>query len=653
MAKEKKDKAASYDSSHIEVQSGLLGVRKNASMYMGSTGVDGVWKFVGELLDNAVDEHLAGRNKAVMLHIDKDGSYWVLDQGSGIPQGIKEIHMHVNGKDVVNKMPTMQAIFGELHTSGKYRSDAYKNSIGTHGIGSKGTNATAEYFEVFTFFKGSWYTVGFKKGKLTTPVAKLKKAPKGPNGTPLKGGTCIHAKPDPTIYSVKAFPASYATEWAEMTSYLNPGFGIILSSAKGKKQYLSKKGASEYVDKRIEKLKAERIVKPLFEFKSDVGDVVLAFTTAENPDLRGFTNGLHNKEGGTHVSSATDGLYDGLCKHLVKVGKEKLVYAKQKKGEKGKKTIFKVSDLKEGLVGLVNAKLHKAEFSSQDKSRLTDARMGKDFLALVVEASMKFFKEHPKVAILLAERAGKLAALKQNFTMSKKAASELNKLKKNGLSAKFVPPSEGKPSEREIFIVEGESAGGPAKNARYRNQGVLPIKGKILNVIKEKGDKAMSSEDILNILAAIGYDPKASDPLSKLSTGKIIFLADPDPDGHHINCLLLGLPYKFLPEAFERGMVYVAKTPEYYAIHKGQMYTADGARALRLKMDKAKVPASVQPIHIKGWGEINPSVMRILAMNPATRTLVRIAPLKDSDSEFRNLMSESPEARRKLAGYVE
>lgn len=652
MAKEKKP--ASYDSSHIEMQGGLDGVRKNASMYMGSTGVDGLWKAVGEPLDNGVDEHLAGRNKAVMLHVDTDGSYWVLDQGPGIPQGIKEATVLVNGKNVVNKIPTMQAIFGELHTSGKYRSDAYKNSIGTHGIGAKGTNATSEYFEVNTFFKGSWYNVVFKKGKVTTQVQKLKKVPKGPDGKALKGGTCIHFKPDPTIYKVKAFPPSMASEWAEMTAYLNPGLGIILSSAKGRKVFLSKKGAIEYVDKRIEKLKAEKLTDKVFEFKSDVGDVVVSFTNAEGSDVRGFTNGLHNKEGGTHVSSANDGLYDGLVAALVKAGKEKLVYAKQKKGEKGKRTIFKVSDIKEGTVGLVNAKLHKAEFSSQDKSKLTDARMSKPFLELVVKAATEFFKANPKVAVQLAERAGKLAALKTNFAMSKKTLSDLNKLKKKGLSTKYMPPSKStKPADRELFIVEGESAGGPAKEARYPHQGILPIKGKIKNVIAAKGDKGLDSEDILNILAAMGYDPKAADPYAKMSTGKIIWLADPDPDGHHINCLGLGLMYKFLPEAFDRGMVYVAKTPEFYAIHKGRFYTADGAAELRKKLDDAKVPSSVNAIHIKGWGEIDPTVMRILGMNAATRTLIKLKPLTESDVEFYNLMDESPISRRKLAGFAE
>src|SRR5882672_5182293 len=235
-------KVASYDSSHIDVRSGLSGVRTNASMYLGSTDAHGVFLAVRELLDNCLDEHLAGRNKVARLHIDSDGSYWILDQGTGIPQGIKEISMHVNGKNIINKLPTMQAIFGELHTSGKYRSEAYAVSVGTHGIGSKGTNATAEFFDVVTFFKGSWYSVGFKAGKLTSPVAKLSKPPKGPDGTALVKGTCIHFKPDPKIFSAKSFPPSLAVEWAEIMAYLNPGFGIVISSTKGKKTFVSRKG---------------------------------------------------------------------------------------------------------------------------------------------------------------------------------------------------------------------------------------------------------------------------------------------------------------------------------------------------------------------------------------------------------------------------
>lgn len=652
-------KAVDYNSSHIDVQHGLSGVRKNASMYLGSTDAHGIFLAVRELMDNFIDEHTAGRNKVGRLHIDADGSYWVLDQGTGIPQGIKDIPMHVNGKDVVNKLPTMQAIFGELHTSGKYRTEAYKVSIGTHGIGSKGTNACAEFFDVVTFYKNKWYSVGFKKGKLTSPVKQLAKAPKGPDGTSLKLGTCIHFKPDPTIFSAKSFPPSLATQWAEIMSYMNPGFAIVITSPKGKKVFMSKKGPIEYVTQQIIKLKAEQITPLVFEYKSDLADMVVAFTNCEGSELRGFTNGLSNTEGGTHVTSAVEALYAGLCQHLIKAGKEKMVQVtvKAKKGEKGgKKPVFRRDDFKEGLVGLINAKLHKAEFTSQNKAKLADPRMGKDYLALATTAATEFFKKNPKLAIMLAERATKLAALKFNFAKSKKLVASLNNLKRKGMPIKYTPPNKAtKVSDREIYIVEGESAGGTAKEARLPYQGILPLKGKIANAIKmatskKNPDGALASEEVIHVLGAIGFDAKAADPYDKLQTGKIICLADPDPDGWHINTLLLGLFYKYLPELFTRGMIYVAKAPEFYSIYQGNLYVANGAQELRAKLNKAGVPASVAVNHIKGWGEISPTLLRILAMDPATRTLIQLNPLEDADNEFYLLMAEDVAARKKLLG---
>lgn len=649
-----KKKVGEYNSASIDVRSGLSGVRTNASMYLGSTDAHGVFLACRELLDNALDEHLAGRNKAVRLHFDADGSYWVLDQGTGVPQGIKDVHVHINGKDIVNKLPTMQAIFGELHSSGKYRTDAYKVSVGTHGIGSKGTNATAEFFDVYTFYKNKWYSVGFQEGRVTSVVKQLTKAPKGPGGVVLKSGTCIHFKPDSKIFSTLKFPRVLAFEWAEIMSYLNPGFAIIISDDKTRKVFVSQKGPIEYVETRIVKLKAEKISPIVFEYKTDLADMVVSFTNCEGSEVRGFTNGLSNTEGGTHVDSATQALYKGLQTALIAAGKEKLVAtkAKAKKGEKASSsTVFKVADFKEGLVGLVNAKLHKAEFASQNKAKLTDARMAKDYLELATVAATDFFKKHPKLAIMLAERAAKLAALKFNFSKSKKLVASLGLLKRKGMPIKYVPPNKAtKIDDREIFIVEGESAGGGAKDARLPYQGVLPLKGKIMNAIKAKGDKALESEEVVHVLGAIGFDPKAADPYEKLQTGKIICLADPDPDGWHINTLLLGLFYKYLPELYTRGMIYIAKAPEFYSIHGGNLYCGNGAQELRSKLNKAGVPAKTEINHIKGWGEVSATLIRILAMDPATRTLIQIKPLDDSDIEFHKLMADDPESRRKLLG---
>jgi len=261
--------------------------------------------------------------------------------------------------------------------------------------------------------------------------------------------------------------------------------------------------------------------------------------------------------------------------------------------------------------------------------------------------------------VILAERATKLAALKFNFTKNKKLVASLGALKRKGMPIKYTPPNKAtKIPDREIFIVEGESAGGVCKDARLPFQGVLPLKGKIANAIKMKNSKkkpdgALDSEEVLHVLGAIGFEPKAVDPYEKLQTGKIICLADPDPDGWHINTLLLGLFYQYLPDLFARGMIYIARAPEFYSIHDGCLYTADGAQELRTKLNKAKVPAKVPVNHIKGWGEISASLIRILAMDPATRTLIQLKPLEDSDDEFRLLMDDDVATRKKLLGITQ
>jgi len=979
-------KVAAYTSKNIETLVWPDTIRKNASQYIGGTDSSGLWLVVRELMDNGLDEGLAGRNDAVLLHVDSDGSFWVLDRGHGIPQGVTKTHIHVNGKDVVNKMDTMQAAFGALHTSGKYDSEAYEVSIGcfvgstqvriakgntvafkelyerwttnkepipivawdvdndvqaqsfishvqltkyvdelvrvtlsdgsvientpdhpyyvrtdywtlkvqaqqlepgqmlitpythseltvisvetfhttepvpvygmtvdnqhtyfiepgvlvsnTHGIGAKGTNATAEFFDVHTFYENQWYSVGFKKGKLTSPVAKCK-APKGPDGTLVKKGTVIHFKPDASIFSTNKFPGALALEWAEIMAYFNPGFAIIISTPRGKRQFLSKTGVAEYVQARLDKFKVGAESK-YFEYKSEPGDpnaadVVVSFSNYDGCDLRGFTNGLPNSQGGKHVDSVVSALYAGLKPHI----KTRTV--------KGKVILpFRESDFKEGLVGLVNAKLHKAKFNSQDKVKLSDERMGPEFQKKLTVATIEFFKANKALASRLCERATKLNELKTKFTMSKKAAATLNAVKRNGLPAKYASfDMRTKVADRELFIVEGESAGGSAKEARFPYQAVLPLKGKVKNALKkDKKGTTLESEEIVNILAAIGYDAKAVDPCAKLTVGKIICLADPDPDGPfigdtqirvrsmarsqsksedfvwtehtatirglanssltqergntaeqlvfevpvwhhgkeiwapataqlvknvdrlmafeigrskfrvdenhkwvcvvtramygrdtephpeheklvyvkskdmkvgdrvwcpsnnhlkdqaltdkesglgyqavsklrvqelkepvpvycltvpryhsfvlpsgvvssncHINSLLLSLFYKYLPDLFTRGLIYVANSPEFYAIHKDQLVCGETLSQVQVKLKKIKAPSSTLINHVKGYGEIDVDLMRIMAMDPATRSLIKIKALESEDHvDFVRLMNEDVAYRRDMLG---
>jgi|GEM_PF-3072007 len=519
-------KALTYNSDSIKTLRFPDNVRSNPSMYLGSVDAAGVFLTVRELLDNFIDEAMAKRATKGWLHIDKDGSYWVHDDGKGVPQGIKTFTLHVNGKDVKSKMPTMQAVFGELHTSGKYRDDAYATSVGTHGIGAKGTNATALFFDVFTFYEGKWYTIGFKKGRMTQPVASCK-APKGPDGKLVKSGTLIHFKPDSEIFTVKSFPPAMAVEWATIMSYLNPNVAIRLSSAKNDKTFISKRGITEYIEHRLKQLKvdAENVEKILFQHSNSLADVIVAFSGHDAADVRGFTNGLFNSDGGKHVDSVTGALYKGLGPFI-----------KTKRVDGKPVPLFREADLKEGMVGLVNAKLHKAQFNSQDKAKLVDARVGADFEAELTAVATKFFATNKALATRLCERATKINELKSKFTASKAMVTALNKLKREGMPHNYAAPDgRTKVEDRELFIVEGDSAAGGVRKTKRAWQALLPLTGKILNVMKAKSaDKALLSKAVVNILGAIGFDPKAADPLKKLTVGRIICLADPDPDGPFI-----------------------------------------------------------------------------------------------------------------------
>lgn len=609
-----------YDSKSIETLQFPENVRRNPSMYIGGTDAHGLFVILRELADNSVDEYHAGRNKSVAIKIDSDGSYWVKDEGSGIPQGEKIFKVAVNGKTLKSRMPTMQAVFGVMHTSGKFHSDAYKVSIGSHGVGVKGTNATSEYLEAYTCFKGQWYKVGFKKGVLCTPVQKTK-APADVFGSgKLKKGTLVHYKPDSKIFSVKSFPPSMLVEWAQMQAYLNPGLALSVNIKGKQKTFFTKVGPKAYIEKQLVALKAE--AEPdMFEFSNELASAAVSFSNADGFMLRGYTNGLANSQGGKHVDSVAAALYKAVQAY------------------KGAKQEFSAADFRDGMVGIVNAKLHKAAFSSQDKAKLTDDRMGKDFEEMVFAVAKKFFASNKAMAKRLCDRASKINELKTKFKASKAVATELNKVKRLGLPPNYAPAHRSVPiAERELFVVEGDSAAGGLRKVRQRHQALLPLRGKILNCIKAKGDKALLSQAVLSILGAIGFDPKQADPLKKLQIGKIIFLADADPDGSHINCLLHVLIARYLPGMYDQGMVYVADMPEFYSIVKDQIFTGDTLSEVQSKLKKAKLKGDV--LHAKGWGEVDPQVLKILAVD-SSRRLIKINPLTDEDkTKFFGLMGK-------------
>lgn len=518
-----------YTSDDIRMFSGLDKVRQFPSMYIGDTADTGLYLILRETKDNVVDEVTAGRATTLKYVIPTKANepYWVLDDGAGVPQGIKKVPVEVSGKTVISKMPTMQAVFGELHTSGKH-SEAYGASIGVHGVGAKGTNALSKSFEVWTNYKGTWHYISFAKGKLTSKGVIEQAPPKDAPFGKIKKGTLIKFVPDTGIFTAKKFAESMALDWSEITAYLNPGIRISHTYGKNTQEFYSERGPLDYLEKLVERHKCARLTEDTVNLNIDVpgmelGDgttltpasavVVMCFTDYDGFGLQGFSNGLRNSDGGVHVTGVTQGLLRAVKDYA-------------KRGQ-----VFTGHELREGLVGIVNARLQGARFSSQAKVKLTDERFAQQFEDKIYEALKKLFAKNKALAQMICERATRLNKLKNEFKASKQVLKEINKTKRMGLPVKYAGYTNPRTpvADRELFLVEGDSAAGTLKKIRLPHQAVLPLKGKITNAMRAKD--ALASEEVINILVAIGFDPKASDPYEKLQVGKIICMSDPDPDG--------------------------------------------------------------------------------------------------------------------------
>lgn len=616
-----------YTSDNIVILTGLDGVRNSASMYMGSTDESGVFLTARELIDNIIDEYLERRANTACISLLPDGSIMVLDDGNGVPQGHKVLPVTVNGKVVKSKMPTMQAIFGELHTSGKYNADAYKSSIGTHGVGAKGTNATSEFFKVWTVFEGRCYHVAFEKGKLVTPVKTAAMPQRTPFGAPKKG-TLIHYKPDPEIYGNAKFPAHSLRDYANIISKLNPGLRIKeYRGSKLEAEYFSKDGPLDYLVERYKELKCKPITDKYVDIQLEICDVVVGFTDAPIGDVRGFIHGLHNTDGGVHVDAVYKAAYDA---------------AKEYEGarQKGKYTTL---TFREGLVGLISVKLHKPEFAGQNKAKLRDKRIDSEFVKQLTAEFAAFYADNKALVRDLIKRACAVESLRERFALRADDARKMRTFKEKGLPIKYLGASgRTKPQDRELYLVEGDSAGGSAKKARMEWQGVLPLKGKTPNPWTTKN--AASNNELLMYQTAMGYEAKAEDPMANAKYGKVIIMSDPDADGSHIRTLLIAAMLTITPEVIERGLVYVTMLPEFYAIKNKKYIVGDSVDEVVKKLKGTKAPVK----HMKGLGEAPTELLREICMHPDTRRLVRVMPT--GTRYVQELMGSSPHMRKEMIG---
>lgn len=630
-----------YDASSIKHLSSKDAVRKKPSMYIGPTDGSGIFTLIREVLDNAKDENLAGHGRHCEVFVDDDGSYWITDDGRGMPVGDMQVTDSVSGKKY--SMPALQAITSLLHAGGKLDqgNTAYKISAGSHGVGQKASNFLSDLFEVWTFSKMTraepprWYHIGYEKGVLKSPMRMLKAAPDHPFlDKKVSKGTVVHLKPDLTIFSEKKFPLSMVAEWGQIAAYFSNKLKITFAHHSGKqREFYAEDGPSEYVADKVTKLKCKPLNPLVFSLRNELVDCVFQFTDADACELQAFTNGLNNPDKGFHFNSLFTALYASLEPYIKK------------------KQEFSPAEIKEGVVGLINMKLSAPQFSSQTKEKLSDARAGKPLQDMLLKAFTEFFTKHKALASQVCERAFALRQLKTQFTASKQVLNKLKSVARIGLPAKAAVSPNCKPEDRELYLLEGESAASLARSALFSGfQELLPLKGKPSNSLKKSEEQVLLDQEIIYTLAMIGFNPNSPEPLGKLRVGKVIFLADPDADGAHINCLLLALKVKYLPGLIEQGRVYVADTPEFFSETKGGYIFGDSIPDMKAKLATAGYPNS-RINHVKGYGEFELGPLRQLVFAPETRRLIQLQPMTKKDKDtFQTIMGESVEGRKLLLG---
>ncbi|MFN5069957.1 MAG: DNA topoisomerase (ATP-hydrolyzing) subunit B [Bacteroidota bacterium] len=634
-----KTSQSNYTSENIQVLEGLEAVRKRPAMYIGDIGVRGLHHLVYEVVDNSIDEALAGYCKNIQVFINEDNSITVKDDGRGIPTD-----MHKK-----EKRSALEVVMTVLHAGGKFNKDTYKVSGGLHGVGVSCVNALSSHLIVTVHREGQIFQQEYSIGKPLYDVKVI--------GTTDRTGTEVTFLPDTSIFTVSQY--NYSTLAGRMCelAYLNKGIAITLTDKREKDendQYLSERFFSEkgliefvrYLDGNREKLLSEPIVT---EGSRDnvMVEIALTYNTGYNENVHSYVNNINTIEGGTHVA--------GFRRALTRVFK---IYGDQNKLFEKLNFDITGDDFREGLTAVVSVKVPEPQFEGQTKSKLGNSEVLGIVDTTVGEALNNFLEENPKEAKQIINKVILTATARHAARKAREMVQRKNGMAGSGLPGKLADCSDKDPRQCEIFLVEGDSAGGTAKQGRNRAyQAILPLRGKILNVEKAMEHKIYDNEEIKNIFTALGVsigtkeDDKALN-LEKLRYHKIIIMTDADVDGSHISTLILTFFFRFMKELIEQGYVYIA-SPPLYLVKKGkeQRYCwNDEQRKLAVEQIAAGKEDSVTIQRYKGLGEMNAEQLWETTMNPETRTLkqVTIESLAEADHIFSMLMGDDVPPRREF-----
>lgn len=633
--KQVEEKAQEYDASQIQVLEGLEAVRMRPGMYIGSTAKEGLHHLVWEIVDNSIDEALAGFATHIQVFIEADNSITVVDNGRGIPVDIQ----------AKTGRPAVETVFTVLHAGGKFGGGGYKVSGGLHGVGSSVVNALSTQLDVRVYKNGQIHYQEFKRGAVVADLEVI--------GTTDVTGTTVHFTPDPEIFTeTTEFDYKVLAKRIQELAFLNRGLKISITDKRSgmeqEEHFHYEGGIGSYVEFLNDK-KEVIFDTPIYtdgELEGIAVEVAMQYTTSYHEVVMSFANNIHTHEGGTHEQ--------GFRTALTRVIND---YAKKNKILKENDDNLTGEDVREGLTAIISVKHPNPQFEGQTKTKLGNSEVVKITNRLFSEAFQRFLLENPQVARKIVEKGilaskARIAAKRAREVTRKKSGLEIS-----NLPGKLADCSSNDASQNELFIVEGDSAGGSAKSGRNREfQAILPIRGKILNVEKATMDKILANEEIRSLFTAMGTGFGADFDVSKARYQKLVIMTDADVDGAHIRTLLLTLIYRFMRPVLEAGYVYIAQPP-IYGVKVGseiKEYIQPGIEQeeqLKTALEKYSVGRSKPTVQrYKGLGEMDDHQLWETTMDPENRLMARVTvdDAAEADKVFDMLMGDRVEPRREF-----
>ncbi|WP_195973026.1 DNA topoisomerase (ATP-hydrolyzing) subunit B [Clostridium thermobutyricum] len=616
----------SYDESQIQVLEGLEAVRKRPGMYIGSTSSRGLHHLVYEIVDNSIDEALAGYCKNINVCINEDNSITVEDDGRGMPVGMHP-KMH---------KPTVEVIMTVLHAGGKFGGGGYKVSGGLHGVGASVVNALSEKCSVIVKREGVMWKQSYERGNVVTPLEKI--------GTAEKTGTTVYFKPDGEIFDELIYDFEILSQRLRELAFLNKGINITLTDKRSEKSenYFYEGGIKSFVSY-LNRNKQTLHEEPIYVEGNKEGiivEVALQYHDGYNENLFSFANNIDTIEGGTHLV--------GFKTALTRVFND---YAKKFGHLKENDKNLSGDDIREGLTAVISVKISEPQFEGQTKTKLGNSEVRGVVDSIVGEGVGIFLEENPNISKAIIDKA-LMAARARDAARKARELTRKSVLERSSLPGKLADCSSKDPKECEIYIVEGDSAGGSAKQGRDRKfQAILPLRGKIMNVEKQRLDKILNSDTIRSMVTAFGAGIGKDFDISKIRYNRIIIMTDADVDGAHIRTLLLTFFYRYMRELIDGGHVYIAQPP-LYKVTKNKKdryaYSDEELDSILAEMGGKDNSTNIQ--RYKGLGEMNANQLWDTTMDPEQRILLK-ATIEDAmaaDEIFTILMGEKVEPRREF-----